>query len=505
TDHTITIPDTDAMTAVDLITLSEAGGSTEDNNVSGDLDVWMHPGTQLNIFATDWYWGAEIGAGLLEDRILDIHSQTDLHMAGITLSGGISDKDGGCLRMMHPSGANMDVLESRFIDCVALDNGGGAAVSGTVFGLWSTVEDSFATLDGGGLWVGGDLELLASNIQGNEAGNDGGGAHVSGNARLYEFSSIESNRAGENGGGLWIGGDLYMEQSEVLGNIVTYSGFESPLIGRYGGGVFVSGEQMNTRVEILRSTISGNFSGISSAMHIDGGTTPFTLQITNSTISMNEDRHPMTFAPAVGWYRLISASGEDEEARPGSVYVVQSTFVCNRNVDEPPKDGFSDPDLSGGFDLSTNIDLSGDACDIDKTLGIGYRGAGLPATPITKTYLSLYEDMLGAPSTSHGFNAIRSHVPAVTTHSTDALGSMVSGFGIIAPLAQPRRSMHVHSIVLNTNLHPAHDLVPCELSLAVDEDQVSRGPNPEPRPGTTLLMNERCDAGAFEIRSLSNP
>lgn len=189
------------------------------------------------------------------------------------------------------------------------------------------------------------------------------------------------------------------------------------------------------------------------------------------------------------------------------MYIVQSTFVCNRNVDTQAFSGSNEhPSLSDGFDVEDlNIELDGDACDVDKTLGIGYRGTSLPTTPVIKTYISLYEDMLGAPASSSGFNAIRSHVPAVTTHSTDALGSVVPGFGTIAPLARPRRRMPVHSIVLNNNLHPAHDLVPCELSRSLDEDQSSRGPNPELRPGTEILINERCDAGAFEMRSLSRP
>lgn len=178
--------------------------------------------------------------------------------------------------------------------------------------LFSTAVTGNSSSEGGGGLVNGDgatLTVLNSIIRGNETLTDssniyGGGVYNAGGAVVLRNSIVEQNRAiGGFGGGIGsVFGKITIENSTVRNN----------LSWQHGGGIYNNSSQTrlvnttiqgnradddgggiwnNDTIEILSSTISGNFVGGGNVGRDGGGISNNSfgiVKLTNSTITGNE-------------------------------------------------------------------------------------------------------------------------------------------------------------------------------------------------------------------------
>ena len=173
------------------ISLSIAGES-EDDNATGDLDVW-----ESTTISGNSTLGTTIDASGFGDRILDA-IQGDLTLENLTLTGGDrTGHDGGGVLI----GASVNALIQRttVINNVA-ENGAGIASLGALVVLDSTIDGNDSTGAGGGIWsTGGSLDVINSTISRNTAFGEGGGI-ASTQSTTITNATIFGNVANDGGG-----------------------------------------------------------------------------------------------------------------------------------------------------------------------------------------------------------------------------------------------------------------------------------------------------------------
>jgi hypothetical protein len=233
-------------------------GSSEDSNVSGDLDItsemtWVGTGS-VTIDA-----GGDTGLG---DRVIENINPGTLTLNHLTITGGRapagSDDQGGGIFNAH---------SLTLVDVTVTGNHAGDGSSGG---------------SGGGIYnyINTNLNISDSVISNNRAGassdgptgGSGGGIFMnSGTSLSITNSSITDNVAGAGGPGMGGPGggiffystsDTIITGSTISGNI---AGSSTGTLGGYGGGIYAA-----THLTLLNSTISGNTSGSST----DGSSRP---------------------------------------------------------------------------------------------------------------------------------------------------------------------------------------------------------------------------------------
>ncbi|MDQ4126608.1 MAG: right-handed parallel beta-helix repeat-containing protein, partial [Actinomycetota bacterium] len=158
----------------------------------------------------------------------------------------------------------------------------------TISGL--TISDGGTAHYGGGIYNAGTLRLTNSTISGNSAYSTGGGIYSAGILTVTN-STISGNSAADygganSGGGIYSAGTLTVTNSTISGNSAGGSTATS-VYGARGGGIYNRGGKLT----VTNSTISGN----SAAAGADGEAVygggiysgSGTLTVTNSTISGN--------------------------------------------------------------------------------------------------------------------------------------------------------------------------------------------------------------------------
>ncbi|HEX5714728.1 MAG TPA: CSLREA domain-containing protein [Thermoanaerobaculia bacterium] len=145
-------------------------GAGEEENVTGDLDVY---GGTILVGAGA---GSTVIDGAGSDRVLDLRGAAEID--GVTIRNGRADGDGGGV-LVRPGVVPRSVLVQR-----------------------SVVSGNRAQGDGGGIAAPelGDVEIRESAILENQAGGDGGG--ISGIGFRLENVTVSDNRAEGSGGGL---------------------------------------------------------------------------------------------------------------------------------------------------------------------------------------------------------------------------------------------------------------------------------------------------------------
>jgi hypothetical protein len=133
-------------------------GADEDTNTTGDLDVFGGTLTLTGEGASN----TVIDAGRL-DRVLQVHADADVTIAGVGLTNGRPPDDAGS---RHGGGlCNAGMLDLSH--CAVYSNTAGT-------GWDCSGYDCSAGGDGGGLYNGGTLEVAHSAVYSNTTGTGGG-------------------------------------------------------------------------------------------------------------------------------------------------------------------------------------------------------------------------------------------------------------------------------------------------------------------------------------------
>jgi len=279
-------------------TITLTGVSGDDANDTGDLDIakdltiqgtgastsvitrdpaladrllHVQPGATVTLIglALDGGGGAPLsGAGAL--------NQGELHLTGVTVSGGVAQDGGG---LYNDSASTLVLVDSSVQGNRASGgNGGGIYNKGTLSLTRSEVVQNDSVFAGAGIsnW-GGTLTLTDSTVSGNQTSGQtvgGGIANFNPGSVTITGSTISGNTTPAGGGGIYSEATLDVTNSTISGNHVTGPGD----IG--GGGLYV--EQPAAAASLVRVTIAANTvtSGTGSGIYDNGGFTGLTLKAT---------------------------------------------------------------------------------------------------------------------------------------------------------------------------------------------------------------------------------
>ncbi len=195
------------------------GGSGEDANQTGDLDILR----DLTIN------GAGAANTIIQqataDRVFDIPlftPATIVTISGLTIQNGRAGGTGG--------------------------SGGGIRSDGTLTVTNSTISGNTASGAGGGIRGNGALIVTNSTISGNSSSSGGGGIENNFGTLTVTSSTISNNSAGAGGGGIENKNTATVTSSTLSGNADDQS----------GGGGFGGGAIRNTSSASLKDTVVDN-------------------------------------------------------------------------------------------------------------------------------------------------------------------------------------------------------------------------------------------------------
>jgi CSLREA domain-containing protein len=272
------------------------GGTLENGNATGDLDVTDGDGLTINgagSATTIIQAGTTTTNGI--DRVIDVFG--DLTLNGVTVRHGrLNFADAG-----SAFGAGINILDATVMitdSVITLNNvldtgscsnscgaGGIGNTNGTLTLTNSVVSSNTAFEFGGGICTGdfnlgsgaGSVTLDNSTLSGNSAPLGGGMEISSLNLGTPIINIVESTVSGnsatmlQGGGIINTGGTLTILSSDVTGNTATAG------VGDGGGIANITGT-----LDVVNSTISGN-----SAADEGGGLYAANLRIRSSTIAGN--------------------------------------------------------------------------------------------------------------------------------------------------------------------------------------------------------------------------
>lgn len=193
-----------------LLGIDEEQGAAGDLNINGSLLI-EGDNTARRVVID--------GGGL--DRIFSIRPAEKgavVHLHGLTLQGGKSIREGGCV-LIQPAGADVKVvLDEIWLQQNAAVSGGGVAVLGAAQVVLqnSTLSGNQALLRGGALYnQGGSLTLVNVTLDGNQAQFGGGIFQQTGLAALINMT-LTRNNAQESGGGLNLESGLTLTRNSII-------------------------------------------------------------------------------------------------------------------------------------------------------------------------------------------------------------------------------------------------------------------------------------------------
>lgn len=323
------------------------GGSAEDLNASGDLDL-LESVTLLGAGAgqVTITWGGDVA-----ERLLHVLPGVVATLDGLTLANGSAGASAGGAIF---SQGTLTVANSVVRDSSA-NAGGGIAASGALTLTNATIRANSSAGAGGGIRSEGPLTVQSSTITGNTAGGAGGGIAASASASIAG-STIVDNSAGA-GGGISTGASLTLSESSVSGNSAAGS----------GGGI-VSAAQLT----ISASTIALNSAGAASSgggIASSGGAT-----LTNVTVSDNSAGTGGGIAVSSGAATLASATVAGNSASAGSgggLLTGPGASIALKNSLVAENSGVSAADCAGALS-SQGYNLVGEvasACQLSAAAG----------------------------------------------------------------------------------------------------------------------------------------
>jgi len=214
------------------------GADKEDEAVTGDLDVKSRiviNGAGSDVVAID---------GLFEDRIFDVHPQSNLTLNDLTIRNGQNKVPPVDQNTIAPTDINQ------------FDGGGGIKVIEAV------------------------LELNRVNVTDNAGGGQGGGIDARASNVTINASTISNNFIAGFGGGISnMNGQLKISDSTIANNVHDVQDII------FGGGIFNSGATSSLVIDRTTITKNSAYRDGGGIYHQIGG-----LLITNSTISENTAR-----------------------------------------------------------------------------------------------------------------------------------------------------------------------------------------------------------------------
>jgi CSLREA domain-containing protein len=314
------------------------GGTDENNNATGDLDI-LTSGGNMDIV------GAGAATTIIEscngtgctgiDRVLDIAlgvGTITVNISGVTIRNGNTNSDGGGIRNYGTTNFTNSIISGN----KALGNGGGIynkTSSSPLTITNSTVSGNTTSLAGGGIYNNpgsSALTITNSTVSGNttSGNNGGGGIYNTGSSSTLTItnSTLSDNHAPSgSGGGINVyAGTAIITNSTVLGNTAASNAS--------GGGICNYGT-----LTINNSTLSGNRGHYGGAIRNFGSGT---LTITNSTFSGNQATSngggiyndsataTMTYSTFSG-NTAPGTNGGGIYALSGSSFQIQSTIIAN--------------------------------------------------------------------------------------------------------------------------------------------------------------------------------
>lgn len=236
----------------------------------------------------------------------------DIHLTGLTLSGGLAEFGGaiysataGVLRI-----ADSTITDNRATGGREVFGGGGVYAHGKVVVVSSDVTHNGSYGSGAGVYSLGDVEVLDSHIEHNEIFSfdplsfpTGGGGIYAVGAVSIEASEVSHNSGGMFGGAILALGEVSLTEALVADNSSSLR----------GGGVYAEGF-----VEIVDSTLRGNTTqGAGGAISARDG-----LSLLRTTV---DDNHATEVS---GVLDSVPPAGGGIDAA-GDVYVRDSTISGN--------------------------------------------------------------------------------------------------------------------------------------------------------------------------------
>lgn len=265
------------------------GGDSENNNVSGDLDIRR----SVTIIGAGSTQTAISASGLTEDdqdRVIEVTQISDGPIAGLTVNlQGLTVRDGN-VRDGAGLAINLDNVITTLTDVVvtnntASDDAGGIENDGTLVLVDSTVDRNISEDQGGGIRNFGELVVINSTISRNrivinerQASGEGGGIYNFGEMVLIN-STISGNTAQVDGGGIYSndGSDAGVDLDVVQALLFNVTIVDNEAVEGFGGGIClncgVQPQGLVREFRVANSLIAQNIAG--SAMPDCGGSDPF--------------------------------------------------------------------------------------------------------------------------------------------------------------------------------------------------------------------------------------
>ncbi|KAK3260193.1 hypothetical protein CYMTET_30835 [Cymbomonas tetramitiformis] len=155
-------------------------------------------------------------------RLFDVAEGGSLRLEGLTLCGGYSAERGGGVQLAALAALHLERCVLR--GCRAGSYGGGVySYGGDVALSRSRLEGNFAEKDGGAVFANAPAVIQltgGTSIFNNSCEDDGGGAALSGSVHLSERSAVTENAAVDHGGGIYAqsGSRVTLDASDVAEN-----------------------------------------------------------------------------------------------------------------------------------------------------------------------------------------------------------------------------------------------------------------------------------------------
>lgn len=285
----------------------------------------------------------------------------ELELVGCTVSGNVSDIDGGGIYsdsylLMHGCAVEHNSAATR---------GGGIHAGGSGYLLLkqSTVSWNSSGGDGGGIFnEDGLIDMLESTIAGNECESEGGGVFSSGELSV-KASGFVGNGSYDTGGAIFSTGSLLMAGSSA----------EDNWAGDNGGAIHIRGGA----ADLSACTLSGNWcaEGEGAGIYQGGGS----LILTQCTITSN--LADLGFGGGVsssGEIRVVSCTIADNTALfegggldlyPSAELTLTDTIIAGNSAPVGP-------DVSGAIFSQSGVNLLG------TTAGVTVPFTGIVANPM---------------------------------------------------------------------------------------------------------------------------
>lgn len=257
-------------------------------------------------------------------------------LAGLTLTGGNIDDDGGGIRSVENLIVQDSIISGNTTVGVDNDGGGISSEGGNLKVLNSTISENSTNgsdSQGGGIYSGrfGELILERSAIINNFTTGavvaDGGGIFNRANSFLLTKSTVDGNfiigRDSDGGGFHHLFGDLTIIDSTISNN--STSGNSS------GGGGFVTNQ---SETIVRNSTISGNTTADEGGGGIWNIAAPLNISnstITNNTSSLSKGDGILNFNAAETTVVSSIIAGNNNEDLGTNQYSLITSFVSQGN------------------------------------------------------------------------------------------------------------------------------------------------------------------------------